>query len=91
VKRNRDAELAAAGESSVALREKWTDIRRRADEVLEGLPRETLDRTIEHNNLGRMTGLELLLHVGRHTAEHLGEAQLTRGLLGVTGPLASSG
>lgn len=78
VRRDRDAEFVAAGASSAALRERWQSIRSRSEAALAGVPADALQKVIEHNNLGRMTQLELLLHVGRHTSEHAGEAQLTR-------------
>jgi hypothetical protein len=80
VSRNRDAEFVATGDSAAALRDRWKAVKTRAEELRPGLPDDVLERVIEHNNLGRMTALELLLHVGRHTSEHAGEAQLTRGL-----------
>src|SRR5262245_52353202 len=55
VTRDRDTEFAAAGGSCAALRERWSEILRRANEVLADLPAGALDRVIEHNNLGRMT------------------------------------
>jgi hypothetical protein len=85
VSRDRDAEFVAVGDSATALRERWKAVKARAEELRPGLPDDVLERVIEHNNLGRMTALELLLHVGRHTSEHAGEAQLTRMLVRAAG------
>ena len=45
------------------------------------LPAADLDRERKHPRRDMLTGREVLIVVARHTAEHWGEAQLTKSLL----------
>ena len=45
------------------------------------LPAADLDRERKHPRRDVLTGREVLIVVARHTAEHWGEAQLTKSLL----------
>ena len=45
------------------------------------LTRGDLDAAREHPRRGTLTGRDVLIVVARHTAEHWGEAQLTRSLM----------
>ena len=45
------------------------------------MTRDDLDGARQHPRRGIITGRDVLIVVARHTAEHWGEAQLTRSLL----------
>jgi hypothetical protein len=82
VVRDRDAEFASQGASG-HLAARATDVRRRIDEALVGLEgrldeeREPPFRTWPGT---RATVRDRLVHSVSHTAEHVGQAQLTRDL-----------
>ena len=81
VPRDRAQEFCAAGTSVAALRERWADARARMQRASAGLPPEELGRERDLPSLGTVTGLEVLLATVRHSAEHHGQAGLTRDLL----------
>ena len=64
-----------------AVRAHWTDLRERVAKAFEALTRDDLDGARQHPRRGIITGRDVLIVVARHTAEHWGEAQLTRSLL----------
>jgi len=57
------------------------DLREPIAKHLTDLTRNDLDGAREHPRRGMITGRDVLIVVARHTAEHWGEAQLTRSLL----------
>ena len=57
------------------------DLRERVVKAFEALTRDDLDGARRHPCRGIITGRDVLIVVARHTAEHWGEAQLTRSLL----------
>ena len=79
--RNYAGEFTAAGPTPAAVRAQWTDLRERIAKSFEALTREDLDGPRSHPRRGLITGRDVLIVVARHTAEHWGEAQLTRSLL----------
>lgn len=81
VSRDRAQEFRAAGSSVAALRERWADARERMQRAIAALPPEELGRERDLPYLGKVTGLEVLLATVRHSAEHHGQADLTRDLL----------
>ena len=75
------SEFSAAAPVPDALRERWADFRERIAKHLADLTRDDLDGARQHPRRGIITGRDVLIVVARHTAEHWGEAQLTRSLL----------
>jgi hypothetical protein len=56
-------------------------LRPRLAEALANLPPGALDASYSHPRRGTVTGRDILIIVARHSAEHLGQAELTRDLL----------
>lgn len=81
VQRRREAEFAASGTTADLIRSTWAELRRRIEYCLDHLPPGELGRRREHPRRGQVTGLEVLIVVARHAAEHMGQAALTRDLL----------
>ena len=82
VVRNRDAEFASKG-GSAHLVARATEVRRRIDEALVGLEGrldEERDPPFRTWPGTRATARDRLVHSISHTAEHAGQAQLTRDL-----------
>ena len=82
VVRNRDAEFASKG-GSAHLVARATEVRRRIDEALVGLEGrldEERDPPFRTWPGTRATARDRLVHSISHTAEHVGQAQLTRDL-----------
>lgn len=77
--RNQDAEFAAIGESMGPLRMSWQELRGQLAEGLAALPLNALDNRYDYGDRN-VTGVELLLIIARHAAEHMGHAELTRDL-----------
>lgn len=78
--REREAEFAASGGSAAGFREDWLALRDELETALAGLDQRALDRIYTHPRRGAVTGREVLLVVAGHTAEHAGQAELTRDL-----------
>lgn len=81
VSRDRDGEFAARGDSVRTLATRWAALRAEVDIRLASLPAGALDGLYDHPRRGPLTGREILLVVARHSAEHLGQAELTLDLL----------
>ncbi len=81
VHRQRETEFHAAGSSSAVIQQRWETLRPALTEVLTSLTSVDLERSYSHPRRGEITGLEVLIVVARHSAEHLGQAELTRDLL----------
>ena len=79
--RDREAEFAVRGGSVGAVEAHWRELRPRLAEALANLPPGALDATYPHPRRGTITGRDILIVVARHSAEHLGQAELTRDLL----------
>jgi uncharacterized damage-inducible protein DinB len=79
--RDQDAEFAAHGESADTLIAYWADLQARINVALETLPADVLERRYQFGQRGEVSGLELLVRVTRHAAEHCGHAELTRDML----------
>jgi len=60
---------------------RWTELRLRLETALSSLDPAELDRERPHPRRGSITGREVLYVVARHTAEHQGQAELTRDLI----------
>ena len=84
ITRDRDAEFVARGGSAAEIEARWNELKARISSAIEDLPPTEMDRERDDPNRGIITGRELLLFVARHAAEHYGQAQLTRDLLGAT-------
>jgi hypothetical protein len=80
VNRDREGEFAAHGRTQDDLRERWATLRPRLEQALSGLDDEGLNAPCNHPRRGLLTGREVLIVVARHSAEHLGQAELTRDL-----------
>ena len=79
--RDYPGEWIATGKDADALRARWALLRERFDQAFAALPPDELDRERKHPRRGMLTGRDVLIVVARHTAEHWGEAQLTKSLL----------
>lgn len=82
--RDREQEFQAKGQTADALAAHWQEVRGRLQNAFLGLSPEDLEREHMHPRRGSITGLEILIVVARHAAEHLGQAELTRDLLFAT-------
>lgn len=78
------AATANASATAADIRRHWRDLRPRLDAGLSALTRSDLDRNVTHPRRGSIPGREVLIVVARHTAEHLGQAELTRDLYNAT-------
>lgn len=81
VHRDPEAEFTIQGDSAEPLLQKWNELQQRVTFVLNHLTAVELDRLYELPRYEPMTGREVLIYVVRHTAEHMGHAELTRDLL----------
>ncbi|MGI8550907.1 MAG: DinB family protein [Dehalococcoidia bacterium] len=81
VARSREQEFLSRAPSAEPLQEYWRRLRTQIEDALTALPSGELDREREHPRRGSVTGREVLLVVARHSAEHMGQAELTRDLL----------
>jgi uncharacterized damage-inducible protein DinB len=79
--RHREEEFKACGDSSELIHRKWGELRERIEERFEELSPTSLNEEREHPRRGTVKGREILIVVARHTAEHLGQAELTRDLV----------
>ncbi|HTI14159.1 MAG TPA: DinB family protein [Dictyobacter sp.] len=79
--RNREQEFLAQGTSADALISQWQDLRERLQDALLGLTSDDLERVHVHPRRDTITGLDILIVVARHSAEHLGQVELTRDLM----------
>jgi uncharacterized damage-inducible protein DinB len=79
-KRTRSAEFVETAEAAAELGSRWASLRPRVENALMGQSSEALDSEVDHPRRGRITGREVLVVVARHSAEHLGQAELTRDL-----------
>jgi DinB superfamily len=80
VERYRPGEFAAAGLTAEALAERWRTLRERLDAALLALDDGALERPCRQDD-EVMSGRELMLLAATHSAEHAGQAELTRDLL----------
>jgi hypothetical protein len=81
VQRQRETEFTAQGMSAKATQVRWAQLRAQLLENLAELSSTDLDQEREHPRRGQLTGRDVLIIVARHTAEHLGQAELTRDLV----------
>jgi DinB superfamily len=79
--RNREQEFAMKCQSAEALVAQWQILRERLQTTLLSLSLDDLEQEHLHPRRGSVTGLDLLIVVARHAAEHLGQAELTRDLV----------
>ena len=86
VNRNRAAEFAATAGSAMVIADDWRALEVRITTALEKLTEADLATSRWHPERGEITGLDMLIVVARHMAEHAGQAELTRDLA-----LASTG
>lgn len=87
IPRDHRAEFSATTASREAMLARWQQQRHEIAQALSVLPSAALDTPIDHPRRGAVLGLDILLIVARHTAEHLGQAELTRDLaLAAQGP-----
>jgi hypothetical protein len=80
VARDHAAEFAIIVPDTALITTHWADLRLRLEEALGQLPNAALGEPRHHPRRGSITGRDVLLVVARHTAEHLGQAELTRDL-----------
>lgn len=85
--RHREQEFLTKGQSADALVIHWQALRERLQKALLSLSSEELEQEHPHPRRGSITGLDILIVVARHAAEHVGQAELTRDLLLAPTPL----
>ena len=81
IRRDRDGEFATFAAAGVTVTARWEALRPRLATLLADLPNDALDAPYSHPRRGTIDGRDILIVVARHTAEHLGQAELTRDLL----------
>ena len=81
VHRQRDAEFTAQGDTPDALHTQWQNLRVRIQEQLEQINDASLSQPRTHPARGQVSGRDILIVVARHSAEHMGQAFLTRDLI----------
>ncbi|HLZ58880.1 MAG TPA: DinB family protein [Ktedonosporobacter sp.] len=74
-------EFATKGQSADELVVQWQGLRERLQQALMNLSDDDLAQEHRHPRRGPITGLDILIVVARHAAEHLGQAELTRDLV----------
>ena len=79
VHRSRDAEFATTGPAEPLIA-KWTELRPRMDAAILGMDPAELARERFHPRRDMITGRRALYQATHHSAEHAGEAELTRDL-----------
>ncbi len=79
--REREQEFLARGHAADELLAHWRVLCEQIGQALLSLSNEDLREEHIHPRRGTITGLDILIVVARHTAEHLGQAELTRDLL----------
>ncbi len=80
VDRDRDAEFTATAGSARVIADQWQDLATRITLALDTLTDADLRASRPHPERGMITGLDVLIVVARHMAEHAGQAELTRDL-----------
>jgi DinB superfamily len=85
--RHSEQEFTTTGQSADVLVVQWQGLRERLQQVLLSLSSDDLVQEHLHPRRGSITGLDILIVVARHAAEHLGQAELTRDLLLASPPL----
>jgi hypothetical protein len=81
VERDSTAEFDDRRHSAAAIIQQWRELEPRLDKVVRGLSESSLSGQVVHPRRGRLSGFEVLVVALRHAAEHVGEAELTRGLV----------
>jgi uncharacterized damage-inducible protein DinB len=79
--RQRETEFTAQGDSSEELHAKWQELRAHIERELARIDNAALDQLRQHPRRGEMSGRAILIVVARHSAEHMGQAFLTRDLI----------
>ena len=78
---DRAADFERPDADGAAIAARWAKLRPTIKAALEDLDGDQLTRAMTHPRRGDLTGLDLLIVVARHTAEHLAQAELTLDLL----------
>ena len=78
--RDREAEFAATSGSAAAIANERRALSARIESALSSLTEEDLAAPTRHPERGEITGLDVLIVVARHVAEHAGQAEFTRDL-----------
>lgn len=78
---DRERDFVAPDLDLGAAEARWRRLRETFEAALPGLDNARLLAAITHPRRGSITGLEVMLVVARHAAEHLAHAELTRDLL----------
>ena len=80
VDRDREAEFATTDRSARVIEDEWRALSARIAPALEELTEADLAALRRHPHRGEISGLQMLIVVARHMAEHAGQAELTRDL-----------
>lgn len=80
VQRDRESEFLNCSTTINELQERWSHLRPRLEAALAQPTQVDIESAHAHPRRGTVSGREILIVVGRHAAEHLGQAELTRDL-----------
>jgi len=75
---DREVDFEAPIAAVEAIRQRWEELRARVTEELARLSDSDVLEVRQHPRRGEVRGLEVLLVVARHAAEHLAQAEMTR-------------
>ena len=78
IRYDRQADFDSPLAGAVAIEARWGELRPRIERALEGLDNDAVLARRAHSRRGEVTGLDVLVVVARHAAEHLAQAELTR-------------
>jgi hypothetical protein len=79
--RRREDDFKVWGTAVQPIQQRWSNLQKSISSYLAQLSAVDLDREYDHPRRGKITGRDLLIVVARHSAEHMGQAELTRDLL----------
>ena len=75
---DREADFEAPIVDASKIRQRWADLRARVTEEVARLSDSDVLEMRQHPRRGDIRGLDVLLVVARHAAEHLAQAEMTR-------------
>lgn len=75
---HRQADFDAPETDATAIRDRWDALQARIEAAIATIDDVRVLGPVSHPRRGEVTGLEVLLVVARHAAEHLAHAELTR-------------
>jgi hypothetical protein len=83
---DREADFEAPIVDAELIRQRWDRLRARVTEEIANLSDADVIEVRQHPRRGEIRGLEVLLVVARHAAEHLAQAEMTRTIVEASVP-----